>query len=158
MGHSFRRTVVAITAVLGLSAFAAVAAPAAAVDPATTAAKAKPHASHQATIERRIKDLHFRLLISPAQQPQWDAFADVMRANARNMDQTFQQRVNTMSDMTAPENMRSYSQIAMVHAQDMQKLAPAFQVLYDTMSDSQKKTADQVFRDEAHRGKHAQVG
>jgi protein CpxP len=81
-----------------------------------------------------------------------------MRDNARSMDQTFQQRVNTMYGMTAPENLESYSQIAMSHAQDMQKLAPAFQALYDTMSNGQKKTADQVFRDKVHHAKSAQVG
>ena len=113
---------------------------------------------HQATIEQRIKDLHTKLLITSAQQPQWDAFADVMRNNARNMDQTFQQRVNTMSDMTAPENLQSYGQVAMSHAQDIQKLAPAFQALYDVMSSGQKKTADQVFRDKGNRGTHVRVG
>jgi hypothetical protein len=48
--------------------------------------------------------------------------------------------------------------VAMNHAQDMQKLVPAFQTLYDTMSDSQKKTADQVFRDDAHRGRPMKHG
>lgn len=161
MSNSFRYTIIAATALIGLSGFAAIAAPAAAGDPSATgsaAVKAKPVAGHAATIEQRIKDMHAKLLISPAQQPQWDAFADVMRNNARNMDQTFRQRLNTVSAMTAPENMQSYSQVAMSHAQDMQKLVPAFQTLYDTMSDSQKKTADEVFRDDAHSRKHAHVG
>jgi protein CpxP len=162
MKHSFRYTIIAATAVIGLGGFAAMAAPTAAADPSssgsTAAVKAKPaagHAGHAMTIEQRIKDMHSKLLISSAQQPQWDTFADVMRTNGRNMDQTFQQRLNTMPAMTAPENMQSYAQVATDHAQDMQKLVPAFQALYDTMSDSQKKTADQVFRDDAHRGKHA---
>jgi protein CpxP len=161
MNNSFRYTIIAATAVIGLSGFAAIAAPAVAGDPSATGSatvKAKPAAGHAATIEQRIKDMHAKLLISPAQQPQWDAFADVMRNNARNMDQTFRQRLNTMSAMTAPENMQSYGQVAMSHAQDMQKLVPAFQTLYDTMSDSQKKTADGVFRDDAYRGNHAHVG
>jgi protein CpxP len=161
MSHTIRRILIT-AAIIGLGGFAAVAAPAAAGDPSTagspTAVKAKPTAGHEATIEQRIQDMHAKLLISPAQQSQWDAFADMMRTNARNMDQTFQQRVNTMSGMTAPENLQSYGQVAMSHAQDLQKLGPAFQALYDTMSNSQKKTADQVFRDEIHRGKHARLG
>jgi periplasmic protein CpxP/Spy len=161
MSHSIRRIFIT-AAVIGLSGFAAVAAPAAAGDPSaarsSAPATAKPAAGHEATIEQRIQDMHAKLLISPAQQPQWDAFADVMRTNARNMDQAFQQRVNTMFGMTAPENLQSYGQVAMSHAQDLQKLGPAFQALYDAMSNSQKKTADQVFRDEAHRGKHLRVG
>jgi protein CpxP len=160
MNHSFRHSIIA-AAVIGLSGFAAIAAPAAgdpsAAGPRTTARPATGHET-RVTIEERIKDMHAKLLISPAQQPQWDAFADVMRNNGRSMEQTFQQRVNTMSSMTAPENMQSYAQIASSHAQDMQKLVPAFQTLYDTMSDSQKKTADLVFRDEAHHGKHARHG
>jgi periplasmic protein CpxP/Spy len=161
MNHSFRHSIIAAAAVIGLSGFAAIAAPAAgdpsAAGPRTTARPATGHET-RVTIEERIKDMHAKLLISPAQQPQWDAFADVMRNNGRSMEQTFQQRVNTMSSMTAPENMQSYAQIASSHAQDMQKLVPAFQTLYDTMSDSQKKTADLVFRDEAHHGKHARHG
>ena len=46
--------------------------------------------------------------------------------------------------MTAAANMQSYAQVAKDHAQDMQKLVPVFQALYDTMSDNQKRTADQV--------------
>jgi hypothetical protein len=161
MHNSFRYTIIAASAIIGLSGFASMAAPAADGPSAAgsqAAAKVRPVAGHEATIEQRIKDMHAKLLISPAQQPQWDVFADVMRNNARNMEETFKQRVNTMSGMNAPENMQSYGKVAMSHAQDMQKLVPAFQALYDTMSDSQKKTADQVFRDEGHRGKHARIG
>ena len=48
--------------------------------------------------------------------------------------------------MNAAENMQSYAQIAELHAQDTQKLAAAFQTLYGSMSDAQKKNADTVFR------------
>ena len=77
-----------------------------------------------------------------------------MRENAQSMDETFQQRVQSMPTMTATENMQSYAQLASTNAQDVQKLVPAFQALYDTMSDAQKRTADQVFRDDAHHGGH----
>jgi hypothetical protein len=43
-------------------------------------------------VERRIKELHSQLRITPAEQPQWDQFAKVMRQNARDMDQAFMQR------------------------------------------------------------------
>ena len=51
--------------------------------------------------------------------------------------------------MTALENLQSYAAVAAEHAQEVQKLVPAFQTLYDTMSDSQKRRADTVFRDDA---------
>jgi hypothetical protein len=39
-------------------------------------------------VENRIKDLHAQLHITPAEEPQWNQFAGVMRENAREMDQT----------------------------------------------------------------------
>jgi hypothetical protein len=143
---------IATTAIIGLGGFAALAAPTSAGDPtasrpaATVAAKSGAHSNMRETLDQRIADLHAKLLITPAQQLQWDAFTQVMRDNANSMEQTFQQRVAAMQAMTAPENMQSYAQIAASHATDMQKLVPAFQALYDSMSDSQKKTADAVFR------------
>jgi hypothetical protein len=53
--------------------------------------------------------------------------------------------------MTATDDVKSYAAITAEHAKEMQKLVPAFQALYDTMSDSQKHVADQVFRSDASR-------
>jgi hypothetical protein len=168
MHTSIRRTVFATTAIIGLSAFAAVAAPPGAGDPtaarpsatapnghATTEPRSDVGRGTEARIDQRITDLHTRLLISSAQQPQWDRFSDVMRENARDTDQNFQHRVQAMSGMTAAENMQSYAKVTAEYAQHMQKLVPSFQALYDTMSDSQKRTADQVFRDDANHGDRA---
>lgn len=164
MRHSFRKSTLAACAMIGLTGSAALAASSAAGDPTAASSPAVAKATSTdgretgVTVEQRIKDLHAKLLITPAQEPLWDRFAQVMRDNARNMEQTFHQRVNTMPSLTAPENMQSYAQVTMNHAQDMQKLVPAFQALYDTMSDAQKKTADQVFRDDAHRGRPMKHG
>jgi protein CpxP len=168
MRTTLRQIVLVTTAIVGLTGFAAVAAPPTAGDPtairsvATTSgpSTAKADVGHNmaAKIEQRITDLHTRLQISPAQQPQWDQFTQVMRDNARDMDQTFQHRVQTLPGMTATENMQSYAQVSMAHAQDMQKLVPAFQALYGTMSDNQKRITDQVFRDDAHHGDQARRG
>jgi hypothetical protein len=159
---SFRQTVIATTAIIGVSAIAT-AAPPPAGDPAAvhpsspSVTQGQSGAGHNvaAKIELRITDLHAKLLISPAQQPQWDKFAQVMRDNARSMDEAFQQRVQVIPTMTAPANMASYAHVAEDHAQRMQMLVPAFQALYDTMSDNQKRTADQVFRDVNHHRDHA---
>jgi periplasmic protein CpxP/Spy len=48
--------------------------------------------------------------------------------------------------MDAPDNMRSYAQLAQTHADNMERLATAFQSLYDAFPDQQKKAADAVFR------------
>lgn len=124
------------------------AAPQAAASPAN----ADQPGRREARVEQRIADLHSRLQITPAQQSQWDQFAKVMRDNAQSMDQIFGQRSGRIQQMSAVDNMQSYAQIAEAHAQDVQKLVPAFESLYNSMSPDQKRTADQVFRSYAERG------
>jgi periplasmic protein CpxP/Spy len=62
------------------------------------------------------------------------------------MDQQFAQRMQQYPTMNALENMQSYEQIAEAHAQDLQKLVPAFENLYNAMPQQQKQLTDQVFR------------
>ncbi len=109
-------------------------------------------------MERRIADLHSKLHITDAQKSSWDQFAQVMRDNARNMDQTFEQRSKRVDDMTAIENMQSYAQVAEEHAQDVQKLVGAFQTLYESMTPDQKRTADQLFRNYTERAQQRGLG
>jgi protein CpxP len=105
----------------------------------------------QARVEQRIKELYSQLRITPAERPQWDQFAQVMRDNARDMDQAWLQRVDNFQSMSAVQNMQSYEQIAEQHAQHVQKLVPVFQNLYNSMPDEQKQLVDQVFRANAER-------
>jgi hypothetical protein len=106
------------------------------------AAPAKPD-----RVERRIADLYARLQITPPEQPLWDKFAQVMRDNAQHMRQTADDRAAKIKTMNASENMMSYAQIAMLHAQDVQNLASAFQPLYAALSPDQQQLADAMFRD-----------
>jgi len=122
------------------------------------AAAASPLAGHpvpgknaEERVERRIKELHGQLQITPAEEPQWNEFAQVMRENARDMDQAFVQRAQQHPTMNAVQNMQSYEQLSEEHAQRVQKLLPAFQKLYDAMPDAQKRVADQVFRANAEK-------
>jgi len=117
------------------------------------AAPASPLAGHpvggktaEERVEQRIKELYSQLRISPAERPQWDQFAQVMRDNARDMDRVYDQHTEQFRSMTALQNMQSYEQLATQHAQNLQKLVPAFQDLYNAMPDQQKQLADQVFR------------
>jgi len=132
-----------------------------AATPPPPAAAASPMADHPVSgknaeerVENRIKELHAQLRITPAEEPQWNEFAQVMRENARDMDQAFMQRAQQFPTMNAVQNMQSYEQISEQHAQRVQKLVPAFQTLYDAMPDQQKRLADQVFR--ANAEKHLQ--
>lgn len=107
---------------------------------------AKPVASAD-QVEKHITDLHAKLRITPAQQTEWEQFAQVMRENAKSMNDTMEQRRTSFATMNAADNMQSYALIAQKHADDMQKLATTFKALYGTMSDDQKKNADTVFRE-----------
>ncbi len=115
-----------------------------------TAASRTPQTMQQMA-EQRIADLHKRLHITDAQQSQWDQFAQAMRDNAKDLDQAYQQRAATFDKMNAVENMQSYAQIEQTRSQDLQKLVPAFQALYTSLSDQQKQQADMLFRNQAAR-------
>ncbi len=157
-----RLTLMATVAALGLGSLGAMAAPPppAVTGPATTGpATTGPATAPQTMTERldqRIAALRAKLLITPAETPQWKRFTAVMRENAHAMDQNMRQRLKQLPSMTAEQNMRSYMHIATAHARAMRRLLPAFEHLYTTMSASQKATADQLFRNDAYRGKPAQ--
>lgn len=153
---AIRSTYLASAAIVGLlampvTALAQSAQPAA--SPPPPAAASSPMASNPVPgktmaerVEAHIKQLHAQLHITPAEQPQWNQFAAVMRDNARDMDQAFMQRARQYPTMTAVQNMQSYEQIAEAHADHLQKLVPAFQNLYNVMLPAQKQLTDQVFR------------
>lgn len=97
-------------------------------------------------IEARIADLHKRLKITAAQEAQWKQVADIMRQNAADVEAAIKDRIQNRSTMNAMENLNSYQKVAQAHDAGLQRLIPAFQTLYDSMSDAQKKNADEVFR------------
>ena len=167
MLSSFRRSVLASTAVFSLWAFAAGAASPGAGDPTTVHPQAAtvqpapppgPGHKQEGTIEQRIADLRAKLQITPAEAAAWDQFAQVMRDNARNIDAAFDHRVEALPGLSATDNMQSYAALAMEHAVEVQKLVPAFAGLYDMMPDSQKRLADQVFREDTNHRESARHG
>jgi len=98
-------------------------------------------------VERRITDLHDKLHITPSEQSAFDGFAGVMRENSNRADAMMQERGKTIDTMNAIDEMRSYQAMAKLHLDDMQRLVPAFEQLYLTLSPEQKKLADSSFRD-----------
>lgn len=97
-----------------------------------------------AHVEARISKLHKELHITAAQDPQFKAFADVMRSNAQAMHALFQQRGQS-ADNTAVAHLRWYAQLTAAHADALNKLLPVFEALYQSMSEKQKETANKVF-------------
>lgn len=102
-------------------------------------------------IETRIDDLHTRLAITSAQEDSWSRVAAVMRDNASTMAPLVEARASQAGNMTAVDDLNSYAKIAEAHADGIQKFAPAFETLYGSMSDTQKKNADEIFRKRGHK-------
>jgi protein CpxP len=125
---------------------AAAATPAPAATPPTGSA---PSAATQAAVDQRIRMLQSQLGITEAQMPLWSAFTQAMRDNAAATDALFTQRAGAVATMTAPDNMHSYAQIARAYADNTERLATAFDSLYASLSDTQKQTADTLFRQQA---------
>ena len=108
-----------------------------------------PESFAMGTVEAHIRDLHKRLKITDAQKAQWDALAQVMRSNAEKMADLEKQRAADAKTMTAVDVVKSYSEVIDAHEDGMKKFIPAFEDLYNSMSDAQKKIADSLFRSRA---------
>jgi periplasmic protein CpxP/Spy len=135
---------------LALAQSASAPAPAAtAATPSASAPTSSAERAAEARVEARIKQLHAQLRITPAEDAQWSQFADVMRDNARAIDEAAAQRADQLPTMNALQDLQSYEQLAEAHVERVQKLIPAFEALYNAMSPQQKEIADRVFRGRA---------
>ncbi|HET6460658.1 MAG TPA: Spy/CpxP family protein refolding chaperone [Syntrophales bacterium] len=96
--------------------------------------------------EARIKQLQSALKITEAQEELWNNLTQVMRENAKEMDALTKERAENVKTMNAVEHLKLHSQITEAHLEQLNKFIPAFEALYDSMSDEQKKTTDTIFR------------
>jgi periplasmic protein CpxP/Spy len=104
-------------------------------------------------VEDRIQTLHDKLQITPQQESEWNDVAQAMRDNESSIHQAIEARWKGAKTMSAVDDLQSYQKIAQAHADGMGKLISAFSTLYDDMSPTQQKNADQVFGQfEGHRG------
>jgi len=103
----------------------------------------------RAAVDERIAKLQSELGITEAQMPLWSAFAQAMRDNAASTDALFVQRAATVAKLSAVANMHSYAQIAHAYADNTERLATAFDSLYASLSDVQKRAADTLFQQQA---------
>ncbi|MGH6675594.1 MAG: Spy/CpxP family protein refolding chaperone [Xanthobacteraceae bacterium] len=108
-------------------------------------------------VEAHITTLRGELVITQAEIPQWNAFADVMRENAAAMETLYRQRSQSTGTMNAAQILESYRDFAKMHLADLDRLVPAFAKLYAVLSPEQQKTADALFASRpAHRDRGAQ--
>ena len=123
---------------------------------ASAPAMAKSDAKRDMNAEKHIKDLHAKLKITAAEETQWAVVAKTMRESANDLDQVVDKRQAMIATATAIDDLNAYGAIAQAHADSVKKLSTAFAPLYASMSDDQKKVADEVFTQRGHEGKIAQ--
>jgi len=103
------------------------------------------------TVEQRITELHASLKITPNEESQWNAVAQVMRANAANMDKlAMENRAKAPQSRTAVDDLKVYERFARAHVNGLTNLLSSFEQLYAVMPDAQKKNADAVFETFGH--------
>lgn len=103
-------------------------------------------------IEGRIAFLKTELKITDAQQPLWNAVADAMRANAKEMTDMMPMMQSMMPMMqsmmqpsgTLPEKLAAREKMMTAHLDALRKLKAVVEPLYAALNDDQKKTADEL--------------
>jgi hypothetical protein len=124
---------------------------------ATTAPQqAEQHERHHFSparhVEGRIAFLKAELKINDTQAPQFDRVAQAMRDNAKTMEQAIEQRrAERDQPHTAVQRLEARSQFAALRAQADQRFLDAFKPLYASLSDDQKKAADELLTMHHHR-------
>lgn len=95
--------------------------------------------------EAQIKQLQASLNITTAQEPLWNDLRVVMRENAKDVDALRKDRAASRATMNAVERMKFHSQVTESHLNQLKKFIPVFEAFYDSLSDEQKKSADEIF-------------
>jgi Spy/CpxP family protein refolding chaperone len=102
-------------------------------------------------IDGRIAFLKAELKITDAQQPQFDKLAGVMRENSESMRQAFDSlRANRDAPSNAVQRLETRARLAALQSQASQRYLDAFKPLYDSLSDDQKQTADELIGHHNH--------
>ena len=89
--------------------------------------------------------LKTELRITDAQTPQWNAFADAVRANAQGMKEMHASMMEQRGQATAlPERLGLHETMLSAHLDAVRQIKAAVEPLYASFSDEQKRTADEL--------------
>ena len=103
-----------------------------------------------AHVEGRIAFLKTELKITEAQSPQWNQFAETLRANARRMAEMHGKMSGMMSQggaaMSAPERLDRMETMMTGMLESVRTTKAALTALYAVLTDEQKKLADDLIR------------
>jgi protein CpxP len=127
---------------------------------AAVATQTRPATPHRydplRSVEGRIAEMKVALKISDAQTPQFERVAQAMRDNAKDMAQfREQERALRGKPQSAPAILAARQHYDALRAAEAQHLLDAFQPLYQSLSDEQKKTADALLAPHPRRRQHA---
>ena len=103
-------------------------------------------------MRERLQQVHDRLAITPAQQPQWDAVVAVLRDNARSMRANPATAAIRSGHLTAVQELHAASDLAHARADALQRMIPPVEALYATLSPEQQHTADETLAKAMHAG------
>ena len=120
-----------------------------------TPATATAPSVHDKDVDGRIKSLHDKLKITKDEEGMWSKVAQAMYDNAMAARAEYQERQDKQDSMTAIEDIRSSQTHMLDRANGLQKLADAFDPLYQAMPADQQRNADKVFG-HAHKVAHDQ--
>lgn len=95
-------------------------------------------------IEGRIAYLHAELKITDAQMPAWTEFANVLRANAKRIEEA-QKAQAQRTTTTAADRLDDQERWLTARLENVKALKPTFTKLYAALDDSQKKIGDELF-------------
>lgn len=96
-------------------------------------------------VEGRLAFLKTELKITPAQEPQWTKFADVVRATAKGAQGAMKPMMQAGAQApTAPEVLARHEKMLSTRLEAARALKGAFDPLYASLSDEQKKIADEL--------------
>jgi hypothetical protein len=102
----------------------------------------------QAFAEGKLAFLKSLLGITEAQSGPWNAFAEVVRVQAKSMAESQQKRMPTpgQPEVTLPQWVELHLQMMEEHLAAMKKIKPALDALYQALTPEQRQKADQLIR------------
>jgi periplasmic protein CpxP/Spy len=97
----------------------------------------------------RIKYLHDRLRITAEQEELWEDVGRAIRDSARDLAPLLKERFQLTTNGHAVDLLHAYEALGEAQLDSLKKIITAFDPLYASMSESQKKIADAILREGA---------
>ena len=117
----------------------------------------RAHMKPSERVEARLAYIRTALKINDAQQPQWEAFANVLRKQAQQMDQFHEARHAQVAQnapqrpITAIDRLERRQKMMAFASQRLDEVIGAAKPLYAALSPEQQRIADDLLAHQTHR-------